>query len=255
MKTLLKILSGISILGLVSCGNQDAFVDRSLNSASSPQFNDLVQYFSMDNANFNDGVTFFSNIGFNGTVKNPDGAGMVSTNGTVNTAVQFDGVNDRIVVPYINALNPNKFTVSAWVKISGADRNRCVVTSRDNAPARGYALCINGSAQPQVLLGQGGSANNWATATGTAIFSNVWTQLVVTYDGTNLRLYKNALLESSPIAAYVPNTSRPLYVGAGGTELDPAASDFFQGVLDEVAIWDTVLTAEDVSALFQKQSR
>jgi hypothetical protein len=194
-------------------------------------------------------------LGDPGEVKNPNGTGMSAVNGTVNMAIEFDGVDDRVIFPYAIYRNPLAFSVSAWVRLDSFNSRGCIVTSRDESPARGYALCVNSTSQPEALLGRGGSAGNWTTATGTSILNNSWTHLVMTYDGTNLRLYKNGNLEASPLSAFAQNIMRPMYFGAGGTELTPAASDFFKGQIDEITIWTSVLSAADVEAIFIKQSR
>lgn len=255
MKTLGCTILGMVSFILVSCGESELLNDKNLNSSWTPQYGNITEYFSMANQAASDGAVFAATQGFNGTVKNQNGTGMTSVDGVVSFGIEFDGVDDRVVVPYANSTNSNQFSISVWIKIPNATSFRCILSSRDESPARGFALCINSGAEPLAMLGQGGSAGNWTVATGTPLLSNIWVHLVATFDGTNLRLYKNGVLEASPLSAIATNTLRPLYIGAGGTELDPGATDFFRGAMDEVAVWSTALTSDEVLKIYTRQTR
>ncbi|MBC7371774.1 MAG: LamG domain-containing protein [Bdellovibrionaceae bacterium] len=240
---------------LIACGAQDLFMVREIHSTWTPQYSSVIQYFSMSSSSFSDGSAFASQVGESASVKNPNGTGMSSTAGTVNLAVRFDGIDDRIVVPFIYSLN-NLFSVSAWVNPSAFGTEHCVITSKDESPARGFSLCLNGGGFAVAMLGQGGSAGNWSTATGTtALLAGIWTHLALTYDGANLRLYKDGVMEASPISLNALNIAKPTYIGAGGTENSPSATSFFVGNIDEVAVWNSVLSQPEVEKIHAKQKR
>lgn len=206
----------------------------------------------MSTSFFGDGSSFPANIGDSGVVKNPNNIGMYSVSGPVSFALHFDGVDDRIRIPYRNNYNLNLFSVSLWIQIPAPSIAMSAITSRDAPITKGYALYVNASGQPEIRIGRG-SLNSWGVATGTVLLNNTWTHIVFTYDGTNVRLYQDGVLTASLLTAYMPNTTFPLYLGAGGTEGDPKALDFFLGNIDEVAIWSSVLSDSDVQAIYQTQ--
>jgi len=242
------------VLVLISCASDDSSStspeeQKSFNSSWTPQYSYLVQYYDMTSSFFGDGSVFYAMVGFNGTVRNPNNLGMSTTSGPVSFATHFDGVDDRVVLPFQGNLNLAMFSVSLWIRTMGGSGDRCALTSRDTLPTRGYAICVDASGVPQVRLGNG-SANTWIIARGAAIADNVWTHVAVTFDGAALRFYQNGSQAGVNFLSYVPNTTRPLYVGAGGTELDPNAADFFSGDIDEVGIWSSVLTEADVQTIY-----
>jgi hypothetical protein len=69
--------------------------------------------------------------------------------------------------------------------------------------------------------------------------------VVATYDGNVMTLYVNGVAEATETASFpIAGANHDFVVGAevGGAE------DFFEGELDEVAVYEHVLTANRVSA-------
>jgi hypothetical protein len=75
------------------------------------------------------------------------------------------------------------------------------------------------------------------------IAKNVWTHLVVTYDGTTVRFYANGEQQwTSTGTTPAPNTLGPLCIGG-----DPAiGNELFDGNVDEVAIYTNALTVDQI---------
>ncbi|HLZ53822.1 MAG TPA: LamG-like jellyroll fold domain-containing protein, partial [Verrucomicrobiae bacterium] len=91
------------------------------------------------------------------------------------------------------------------------------------------------------------------------ILPNVWYHLVVTFDGNNEIQYSNGVLAASfNITAvngagltYVPDQVSPLTIGVGTEPGGANGGDpSFQGMIDEVAIYNSVLTPTQVSNHF-----
>ncbi len=70
--------------------------------------------------------------------------------------------------------------------------------------------------------------------------------LVGVYNGTDLRVYVNGLLDCTPItySSGVFDSASPFHIGARG---EP--QDYWDGIIDEVIIWDTDLSASEVLAV------
>jgi Concanavalin A-like lectin/glucanases superfamily len=70
-----------------------------------------------------------------------------------------------------------------------------------------------------------------------------WTHLVATFDGTNTLLYVNGVLAASEVnTGYTPNLVRALRIGAGNNEGGVTVDYNFPGDIDEVAIFNSVLS-------------
>ncbi len=160
-----------------------------------------------------------------------------------NFCAGFDGVDDRIEVPYHAALNNPAFTVECWAQASGGDGTlRAVVCSRATSPSRGYSLYASSSNRWEFWVGNGSA---WISLKGSAMTNGQWTHLVATYDGSKASLYCNGQISGSTNTAFSANPNRLLRIGAGATE-SSAGANFFMGRIDETAVYDRPLTSVEV---------
>ena len=73
---------------------------------------------------------------------------------------------------------------------------------------------------------------------------NKWEYLVATYDGTTKRFYVNGVEVGSSTAAFAVNDQSVLRFGGGATEGN--GTYFFEGDVDEPAIYNKALTQEQI---------
>jgi RHS repeat-associated protein len=170
-----------------------------------------------------------------------------------NTAVNFNGTNQYVQIPYAAALNSSTFTVSAWVYLTGGQGAfRSVVTSRNfTTVGSGYALYASDTNQWQLRLGNG--TGSWVTLNGPSVVLNRWTQVTASYDGTTARLYVDGVLAGSTNLSYAVNTSKSMRIAAGATET--SATYFLPGKVDEVAVFASALSSNQINSLLQEQQR
>lgn len=162
-----------------------------------------------------------------------------------NTAALFNGSSGKIDVPWAADLNSSVFSFECWAKVmGGAGAHRSPVTSRDDSPTGGYIFYAEPGNTWQYWTGPG-----WHQVNGPPVKVGQWQHLVGTYDGTTKRFYVDGLLVGSGAAGVTPNDSRPLRIGAGATE--GAGSFWFNGMIDEVAVYNTVLSPGRVAAHYQ----
>ncbi|HEX8065966.1 MAG TPA: LamG domain-containing protein [Thermoleophilaceae bacterium] len=170
-----------------------------------------------------------------------------------NTAATFDGSTGFVEVPRKDdSLNPPAFTVEALVNVAGGDGQfRAVVSSRDvdaDTNRLGYILYANDQNKWEAWVGDGTA---WHQVTGPDVTPGVH-YVAMTYDKTTLKLYVDPL-EDAPATMdvpYQPNATRGLRIGAGANESDPPLY-FFNGVIDEVAVYDAPLSFNVLKAHFQ----
>jgi hypothetical protein len=72
-----------------------------------------------------------------------------------------------------------------------------------------------------------------------------WTHIAITNDDSQFKGYINGEFELQG-SVFVENPSRPLRIGAGATNTTPG--DFFNGQIDELRVYQTVLSQEEIRA-------
>lgn len=155
----------------------------------------------------------------------------------------FNGqTSNRLIVPNsatVGADLVNGFTVSAWFRSNiqlPASGSGAALLEKGNM----YFL-LQGVANGGMnfLLKQGGA--NLTVPLGESLSSNVWYHIAGVFDGTEARLYLDGELKASlAVAAPIDTTDLPLVIGGDD------ASRTFNGVIDQVAIWNRPLTDEEV---------
>lgn len=190
------------------------------------------------------------------------------------TSARFDGGLVR-VEPFSAALNPATFSLEAWVKPDWALETQpnyhVVVAAFERAPGnthRGFILqagpdpaiedAPSGPTFWQVRVGTGGAAIETVLGTQFDPGTKPRTHLVVTCDGSTLELWVDGGVEAGTqllptnsrtlAAAFAPNQGRPLFIGAGRTEVDAQSPRFpFVGWIQDVSLYSTVLTPEQIA--------
>ncbi|MEM9454147.1 MAG: LamG domain-containing protein [Myxococcota bacterium] len=164
-----------------------------------------------------------------------------------NTILCVDGVDDRVEVGHDAALNPAQFTMTCWALATGGSGTwRSPLTSRSTTashPYRGYAFYAGKNNRWQFWVGDG---SQWFVVSGPEVEFNRWVHLAATYDGQDLVLYVNGELIETKAATYAANPSASLFIGC--SESDGSHKLYFPGKIDEVAIWNTVRTAQQIKS-------
>jgi hypothetical protein len=175
--------------------------------------------------------------------------------GEVGQAFRFDGVDDRVEVPNFGSFT--RFTVQTWAYREGATNTSETLVSykEGDNPNCGFVLRLNEdgvSQRPRQWVQVNGS---WQFAEATQPFPfGRWTHLAGTYDGQEIRLYVDGVLTAVTAAAGTM-TQCTQKTGLGmRASLNPSYPYFFPGLLDEVAIFDRVLSANEIQGLAAARS-
>ncbi len=163
-----------------------------------------------------------------------------NASGRYGSALSFDGVNDWVTTPDASSLDlTNAMTLEAWVRPSALGGWRTVIfKERPGGVVYGMFADQAGS-RPlgQVFIG---SERN---ATGTAALPlNAWTHLATTFDGAVVRLYVNGVLAgSTAISGAMAASTGVLRIGGNSIW-----GEWFAGLIDEVRVYNRVLSAAEV---------
>ena len=163
-----------------------------------------------------------------------------STAGKFGNALSFNGSSAKVSVPDSASLDlTSGMTLEAWVQPATATSSwRDVVYKGSDAFYLEASSSSGGSP-----VGGGIIGNSHAEALGTsALPTGAWTQLAATYDGAMLRLYLNgAEVSSLARTGSILTTNNPLEIGGDGL-----FGQFFNGLIDEVRVYKTALTASQI---------
>jgi hypothetical protein len=131
------------------------------------------------------------------------------------------------------------YTIEAWVRSATAG---CVV-ARELDPDDGYALYLSSG---KLKSERENDAGNDTIGAPSAISADVYHHIVTTFDGAALDLFIDGVIVSSGASsrALEGAASVPFLVGANGT----GSSCPYVGDVDEVAIYDRVLTPAQIQA-------
>ena len=164
-------------------------------------------------------------------------------------ALSFSGSNSLVTVSDSNSLDlTSGMTLSAWVYPTTWASGWKTVMMKERSGGLAYALESNSDAGlPNSTLSIGGY-DRQLTA-GSHLPSNTWTHLAATYDGTTQRLYVNGVqVGSRAQTGTLAVSANPLRIG-GNTVW---ANEYFQGLIDEVRIYNRALSQAEIAAVSQE---
>jgi hypothetical protein len=174
-------------------------------------------------------------------------------------AISFDGIDQSLTVPdpANNSLDfTQSFTISSWVNPSAIHTDYRAVMAKANSTIGGgpsYALYASVDSATCPVIGSGavaglihvnGTSGPTYVVCGAPLATGIWTHLAVTYDGSNLRLYRNGVLTATtPVPSVTaPPTVSIMEPSTGALQI--GASEFgeqFAGALDEPRAYNYAL--------------
>lgn len=172
--------------------------------------------------------------------------------GKYGSALEFNGTDSEVDVPYHADLNPEVFTITAWANVaSGGTGHRAVVSSRADFPQRGYIFYATPQHAWQFWIGAG--ANHWKSVQGPAVNDDDWDHLAGTYADGNHKFYVNGEFVGEDNFEISVNPEEEFLIGAGANET--ANHNYrFLGIIDEVRIYDRVLTEDEIADVMESES-
>ena len=157
----------------------------------------------------------------------------------------FDGVDDVVRVSDVAALDfTNALTIEMWVYPTAFDHvgggmlpnllNKAEYRLRSDNIGSSLSLVL-ADATPTIV-----------TEATLSMALNTWTHIAVTWDGSVAQFYKNGWPVGSPhsIVGPISGSTSDLYIG--GNTADLINSKFWQGKIDEGAVWGEALTPSQI---------
>ncbi|MSR78390.1 MAG: LamG domain-containing protein, partial [Candidatus Omnitrophica bacterium] len=193
----------------------------------------------------------FSGNALNGTLVNsPTWSGSVPTVAFSDTnSLTFNGSSNFVKISnsaLIDSMS-SKATVAAWLKTT-ATTVANVVSSYDGT--NGYQLNLNSSGYPTIWSNSGGDLTY-----STTVSDGNWHHLAGAWDGTNAFLYVDGIQKASGARTF-SNSTKENQIGAQCTGASSTTcSNYYNGSVDEVAIYDYPLTPAEIGLLASGKKR
>ena len=227
--------------------------DRALSDAEIAGLaqNGLAAYWPLNDGN---GVIVTEAVsGFDGILINMDDNNW--TVGPEMDALNFNGTDEYILVPgYRGVSGISSRSCTAWIKTAGADADQVIVSWGSSLAGQRWMFRIQAGGEPAVAVGGGYATGNLPVA------DNQWHHIaaILDSDGTpsvdEIMFYVDGILQSTlPVNTHPINTgnTEPVYIGKLNSGTIPS---FFNGLLDEIRIYDRALTAEEITAVALNQN-
>ena len=179
-------------------------------------------------------------------------------------SASFNNTSSMMVIP-ANSFHYTALTVSVWVYPSGSG-HRTIINTYDYgivAASHGWMLRINDSTDKAQFTNYNGDCgvpyptdpsctNVTVVYSNSAISTSGWTHIAVTMDNSNLKMYINGTAQSGNTAMASGGIG---YASGGGAEIGAldytagAAEQFYSGYIDEVRVYNSVLSASNITKL------
>ncbi len=184
-----------------------------------------------------------------------------SVTGKFGQAVNFDGIDDRLVTTKLSSFN-NSITVSAWIKpiftdtSSGSQLETVYLVGAQGSSGFHWLYLNRAVNEKLVTLGwqySNSTSNNGASYSMGQIsdVSNKWWHLVVTHDyaAKQIKFFINGVLvkTTNHTDSVVNVNSKPSYIGSYNY-----TTHLFSGAMDEFSIFNRVLSDQEVLDFYKR---
>jgi len=224
-----SLILGITIASLLLLGTVGKAIENE----------GLVLYLSFDEG-AGDTVKDLSDNGNNGTIH-----GATWVDGKIDSALSFER-GDFVEVPHSESLSITKgITVMAWSNCTDISENPTVVGKGSGGTPVLFELSLQAGGIYWQFKFDGGT---WVECVGPLPPIGEWHHIAGTFDGKSLKVYIDgefgAELQSS---RELPENEFPVSIGQ---RINPEER-FFKGMIDEVAIFNRALSAEEIQEAMQ----
>jgi hypothetical protein len=186
----------------------------------------------------------------NGTV---NGATLTADRfGNVGKAYSFDGVSKNINIPNSASFQFNGgISVSVWIKSNNLPAPVSYVLSKgsDGGTGSSNSWMVVSYPNGRTSLDIHGTSGSIEAYVGDTLINNEWTNFTFTYNGSLGRAYKNGSHVSTfSTNASIFSNSSDLKIGR---RYNSGLPYFFDGIIDDIAIYNRALTQQEITGLYQ----
>jgi len=167
--------------------------------------------------------------------------------GEVGQAFLFDGSSGYVLIPDSQSLDSfvTNITIELWIFVN---------QTTPNGDWRGIVTKGNSSWRLQGVEGEN-TVNFAANGVSTDLSCNKsvndeqWHHVAAVYDGTNIYMYVDGLLDATkPASGLINQNHDPVLLGANPESPNPY---YFNGLVDEVTLYNRALSAQEIQNIYE----
>ena len=166
-------------------------------------------------------------------------------------ALWFDGTNDYVNIPHNDHFEPDHISVVCLINIKKiAAISQQIINHRNGGSSwigYGIELGPNGIIHGSISTGQSSNHKSSVEIHNDKIDLDNWHHIVMTWDGNSLKIYLDGNLESSDSDGIGGNIAHPNLPLRIGYRADAEQPEYFNGMVDEVSIYNRALSANEIS--------
>jgi hypothetical protein len=216
-------------------------------AGTAPSSSDCVAYYKFEETSGTTADNAEGTAALDGTIS---GCTLDQT-GKIDKCFSFDGVNDQVYVSHNTALDfgSGDFSINVWVYRTGYGSSGSYICDR-RVSLKGFRMLFN-RLTGELLFDIVGSASATATTGNDFVSLNTWTMLTFIRSGNNIYIHKdgNSTASASATASIgdIDDGSPTLRIGL---PRDSNSNYGFKGSMDEIAIFNTALTSDNLTNLY-----
>jgi len=174
-----------------------------------------------------------------------------NTKAQSNQYLNFDGVDDWVSVANASALiaNSTAFSMTGWFNNSALAYGQGYIGFRTSTQS--FNLAELGTGILNCYFGNSAGASWQLHSPSNTVIPNMWQHFAMVYDGSTVKLYCDSILVAdTTVTGTFTATTIPFAIGRSTV---PGSNFYFKGDIDEVTLWNKVLTQTDIHNIMQHE--
>jgi len=170
-----------------------------------------------------------------------------------NNPMVFDGSNDYVLNNTDATWVGNTYTFSYWIKTSTASSTILELKHNSSGVMLNNQFFTSLTSDGKIRSYQGNSsgATVYDHTSTNAVHNGAWHHIALSYDNSTFKIYIDGSLDSTDSGSgTISQVARRLYIGINRNDGDSVFNSAFTGMMNDVAIWSSALTANEITALY-----